>query len=183
MTRAPLSLLLPLLLLALPASAAHKAPPPHPRETAPHPKHLGGAGRWQAYAFGTKAAPVCYLYGDPVKTGPKNFRRKAPVAMVTHRPEEHVFNVVSFTEFTPLKVGSAVSLDVDATKFDLFTHGDTAWSPTAETDKTIVETMSKGREAIVKTTPKTGPQITDTYSLVGFTKALLLIDKACGVKR
>lgn len=184
MKRAPFGLLfLPLLLLAPPASAAHKPPPEHQRERIAQPRHLGGSGKWQAYAFGPKGAVVCYLYGDAVKTEPKKFRRKTPIAMVTHRPSENVYNVVSFTDFLPLKTGSGVSLDIGGTKFALFTHGDTAWSPTAGTDKTIVDTMRKGREAIVKATPQKGPKLTDTYSLLGFTKALLLIDKACGVKR
>ena len=176
-------LVLPLLFLALPASAAPKPRPAHPPVKAPHLRRLGGAGRWEAYAFGTKGAPVCYLYGDAIKTEPKDFRRKTPVAMVTHRPDEHVFDVVSFSEFLPLKKGSDVSLDIGGRKFDLFIHGDTAWSPTSETDKTIVETMIKGTEATVEATPQKGPRITDTYSLIGFTKALSLIDKACGVKR
>jgi hypothetical protein len=187
MTKIRLCLLISplLLLLAVPAGAAKKHAPAaaHPEGTAPHPRPLGGAGEWEAYAFREKSGPVCYLYGHPVKTEPKNGKRRAPVAMVTHRPDEHVFDVISFTEFYPLKAGSSVSLDVGGSKFDLFTHGDTAWSPTAETDKTIVETMRKGRDAVVTASPLKGPRTTDTYSLTGFTKALSLIDKACDVKR
>ncbi len=179
------ALVLPLLFLAAPAGAAGKPAPaaPHPVPKEIHLRHLGGAGEWQAYAFREKSGPVCYLVGSPIKTEPKALKRKRPVAMVTHRPDEHVFNVVSFTEFYPLKSGSDVSLDVGGTDFDLFSHGDTAWSRSSDTDKTIVEGMAKGREAIVKATPRKGPQTADTYSLIGFTKALSLIDKACGVER
>jgi hypothetical protein len=182
--RLPL-LILPLLLVAAPVYAAKKSAPAasHPVEAAPHLKHLGGAGDWEAYSFREKFGPVCYLVGHPAKTAPKDEKRKPPVAMVTHRPDEHVFDVISFTEFYPLKPKSSVSLDVDGTKFDLFTHGDTAWSPTAETDKTIVEVLRKGRDAVVTATPKEGPETKDTYSLSGFSKSLSLIDKACDVKR
>jgi hypothetical protein len=103
--------------------------------------------------------------------------------MVTHRPAEKVANVVSFVEGYPLKEGSDVSLDIGGAKFDLFTKNDSAWARTAELDKTIVEAMAKGKQAVVKGTSQKGPPTTDTYSLSGFAQALSLIDKACDIKR
>jgi hypothetical protein len=103
--------------------------------------------------------------------------------MVTHRPDEKVASVVTFVEGYPLKESSDASLDVGGTKFDLFTKGDSAWAATADLDKTIVEAMTKGKQAIVKGTPQKGPATTDTYSLAGFAQAVALIDKACDVKR
>ena len=41
----------------------------------------------------------------------------------------------------------------------------------------------RGRQALVKGQPAKGAATTDTYSLIGFTKALNEIDKACGIKR
>ena len=85
--------------------------------------------------------------------------------MVTHRPDENVANVVSFVEGHPLKEGSEVSLDVGGAKFDLFTKGDSAWAPTAELDKAIVEAMTKGKQAILKGTPRRkGRPTTDTLT-------------------
>jgi hypothetical protein len=65
----------------------------------------------------------------------------------------------------------------------LFTKGDSAWAATADLDKTIVEAMAKGRQAILKATPQKGPPTSDSYSLSGFAQTLALIDKACGIKR
>ena len=103
--------------------------------------------------------------------------------MVTHRPDEKVANVVSFDEGYPLKEGSAAALDIGGTKFDLFTKGDSAWAATSDLDKTIVEAMTKGKQAILKATPQKGKPTTDTYSHAGFNQALAMIDKACGIKR
>jgi len=58
-----------------------------------------------------------------------------------------------------------------------------AWAATADLDKTIVEAMAKGKQAILKGTPQKGKPTTDTYSLAGFVQALAMIDKACGIKR
>jgi Invasion associated locus B (IalB) protein len=146
-------------------------------------QRLGSAEGWTAYVYKEKSGQVCYLAGVPQKSEPANIRRKPPTALVTHRPEEKVANVVSFVEGYPLKEGSAASLDIGGTKFDLFTKGDSAWAATSDLDKTIVEAMAKGKQAILKGTPQKGKPTTDTYSLAGFAQALTMIDKACGIKR
>jgi Invasion associated locus B (IalB) protein len=148
------------------------------------PAHrIGGVGAWNAYFYKGKSGRVCYLAGAPQKTEPARFKHRPPAATVTHRPEENVFNVVNFDEGYPLKEGSAASVDVDGTTFDLFTKGDGAWSRTSDLDKTIVEAMAKGKQAIVKGIPQKGSSTTQTYSLAGFAQTLALIDKACDVKR
>jgi len=154
-----------------------------PASPAPPSQRLGTAEGWTAYIYKEKTGQVCYLAGGPQKSDPANAKRKPPTARVTHRPEEKVANVVSFVEGYPLKEGSDASLDIGGTKFDLFTKGDSAWARTADLDKTIVEAMAKGKQAIVKGTPPKGQPTTDTYSLAGFAQALAMIDKACGIKR
>jgi hypothetical protein len=146
-------------------------------------EQLGSADAWTAYAYSESSRKVCYLVGEPKRSEPAGGKRRHPLAMVTHRPGEKIANVVSFVEGYRLKEGSEVSLDIGGTKFDLFTKGDSAWARTAELDKMIVETMAKGKLAIVKGTPQKGTATTDTYSLAGFAQALALIDKACDVRR
>ena len=146
-------------------------------------QRLGSAEGWTAFVYKEKSGQVCYLAGEPKKSDPANTKRKPPTAMVTHRPDEKVTNVVSFVEGYPLKEDSAASLDIGGTKFDLFTKGDSAWAATADLDKTIVDAMAKGKQAILKGTPQKGKPTTDTYSLAGFAQALAMIDKACGIKR
>jgi hypothetical protein len=159
-----------------PATGAAASPPPASQR-------LGSAEGWTAYEFKEKSEQVCYLAGEPQKSEPAGVRRKPPTAMVTHRPDEKVANVVSFDEGYPLKEGSSAVLDIGGTKFDLFTKGNSAWAATSDLDKTIVEAMAKGKQAILKATPQKGKPTTDTYSLAGFSQALAMIDKACGIKR
>ena len=150
---------------------------------APASQRLGTAEGWTAYVYKEKTGQVCYLAGVPHKSEPANAKRKPPTAMVTHRQEEKVANVVSFVEGYPLKEGSDASLDIGGTKFSLFTKKDSAWAATPDLDKTIVEAMAKGKQVVVKGTPQKGQPTTDTYSLAGFAQALAMIDKACGIKR
>ena len=158
------------------------APAPAPA-AAGKTRTLGTEGSWTAYEFQDMSGRVCYLVSPAQKSEPAGARRKPPSAMVTHRPEEKIANVVSFVEGYALKDGSEVSIDVGGAKFELFTKDGSAWARNAELDKTIVTALIKGRSAVVKGTPQHGAPTTDTYSLSGFSRALALIDKACGVKR
>jgi hypothetical protein len=174
------------LLAAMPAAeaAAPKKPQAAAAPSAGGPTDsLGTSGPWSAYATRDKAGRVCYLVGQPEKSDSAGTPRKAPSAMVTHRPAENISNVVSFVEGYALKEGSEVALEIGDKKFELFTKDDGAWARTAELDRTIVGTLAHGKSAVVKGTPQKGRATTDVYSLAGFAKALALIDKACGVKR
>jgi hypothetical protein len=170
------------------SAAAHAETSKKPGNAAQSPagtpaERLGAADAWTAYAYSEKSSKVCYLAGEPKKSEPASGKRKRPMAMITHRPGEKVANVVSFVEGYSLREGSDVALDIGGAKFDLFTKGDSAWARTPELDKSIVEAMTKGKQAIVKGMSQKGLGSTDTYSLAGFAQALALIDKACDVKR
>jgi hypothetical protein len=160
-----------------PAASGNAAADPGPA------KSLGSEGTWSAYLAQNKAGKVCYLVGQPEKTEPASMKRKPVMAMVTHRTEDNVSNVVSFDEGYPLKADDDVVVEVGPEKFPLFGKDDTAWARTAELDKTIVTALAKGKDVVVKGTPQKGHPTTDTYLLAGFSKALALIDKACDVKR
>lgn len=179
------------LMVISPAPAAaqpkkhHVAPAPAAPATPPAPvaHPLGSFDAWSAFASQDKTGKVCYLVGQAQKSEPASFARKPPSAMVTHRPVEKITNVVSFVEGYTLKDGSDVALDINGSKFELFTKDDSAWARTSDLDKTIVAALAKGRQAVVKGMPQKGPATTDTYVLAGFSKALAAIDKACGVTR
>jgi hypothetical protein len=175
--------LFPLAMSVAGAAEKKKSSDAPPASSAGPAQRLGTAESWTAYVYKDKSGQVCYLAGGPQKSEPGTAKRKPPTAMVTHRPEEKVANVVSFVEGYTLREGSDASLDIGGTKFDLFTKGDSAWARTADLDKTIVEAMVKGKQAIVKGTPQKGQPTTDTYALAGFAQALTMIDKACGIKR
>jgi hypothetical protein len=149
----------------------------------PAAESRGCCGDRGAHRSPGKARPRLYHGGAPQKSEAAGTSRKPPMAMVTHRPAENIANVVSFVEGYPLKEGSDVELEIGDRKFELFTKDDSAWARTAELDRTIVGVLGKGKSAVVKGMPQKGRPTTDIYALAGFSKALALIDKACGLKR
>src|ERR1051326_2258222 len=146
-------------------------------------ERLGDAQGWSAFAETDKNAKACYLVGRPVKTDPENLKRGDIYVYVTHRPAEKSYNVVMFAAGYPYKDATDAELSVDTHKFPLFTNKESAWSRDAATDKAVVDTMAKAKQAVLKGTSARGTVTTDTYSLEGFAPMLSQIDKACGVKR
>jgi hypothetical protein len=164
----------------------HPAPPPAPAPAQPPSEGaqtLGTVSGWTAYLSKDKTGRICYVYGQPQKSEPAGTKRKSPMMMITHRPDEKIANVVSVVEGYPLKEGSDVQLEVGKNKFDLFAKEDSAWARTSDLDRTIVTALGKAKHAVAKGNPQKGPGTTDTYALAGFPQALAMIDKACGVKR
>jgi invasion protein IalB len=164
--------------------AAKPAPAEAPSADPGPGKPLGSSvGGWTAYLAQNSTGKVCYVVAQPEKSQSAGVKRKTVMAMVTHRTEDHVANVVSFAAGYPLKEGADVQLAIGSDKFPLFASDDTAWARTAELDKAIVAALEKGNQAIVKAVPKKGHVTTDIYALSGFSQALARIDKACDVKR
>ncbi|HTT79912.1 MAG TPA: invasion associated locus B family protein [Stellaceae bacterium] len=167
---------------ALPAAAARQRRATH-GEIAAAAETLGSAGAWSAYVAHDHTGRVCYLAGQPQRSVAAGVRRDQPMAMVTHRPAEHIADVVSFVEGYELKPASVVTVAVGDRKFHLFTKGDSAWDKTSELDRTVVAALARGTTAVATGEAENGRRTTDIYSLDGFSKVLDLIDKACGVSR
>jgi hypothetical protein len=144
---------------------------------------LGTFAGWKSYTLPEAHSEICYALTNPAKADDKVKRSTKPLLMVTHRPGEKIYNVVSLLIGYDLPADGSAAVTVGKAKFDFFTKTETAWSRDSDTDKAVVTAMIKATDLTVKTKPAKGPETTDSYSLAGFTDALAAIDKACKVKR
>jgi len=149
---------------------------------ADEPKVVSTHGDWTAYSFKEGNATVCYMASQPKKAEGNYKKRDDIFALVTHRPAENTRNVFSYIAGYEYKSGSDVILDIDGTKYTLFTHKDMAWARDADTDNKIAAALRKGSKMVVKGTSTRGTETTDTFSLKGTGGASDAINKACNVK-
>ena len=152
---------------------------------AAEPKVLGTFKDWNAFAFDEGGHKVCYMSSQPKKKDPANVKRGDIYVLVTHRPGEKSFDVVSFIAGYSFKKESEASVDLGSKSFKLFTDGETAWARDADTDKALVAAMkdAKGKPMVMKGTSGRGTKTADTYSLDGLAEAYTAINAACSVKR
>ena len=136
---------------------------------------------WSAFRYKEDGETVCYMASTPKQAEGDYTSRGDVFAIVTHRPASNRIGEVSINAGYTYKTESAVRLKIGPKSWDLFTNGASAWAPTAVDDKAIVKAMRAGSSMTVKGTSSRGTLTTDTYSLLGFSKALGAITKACGL--
>jgi len=141
---------------------------------------IGTHGKWTAYTYTENKQPVCYIAAKPERSE-GNYRNRDEVLMlVTHRPAEKAYDVVSVVAGYQYKPDSDAVVTVGAQKFDLFTVGtDRAWARDAKIDRAIAQAMIKGNTAVVRGTSSRNTNTTDTFSLSGFTAAYKAISDTC----
>lgn len=143
------------------------------------PESIGSFGNWQAVAFDENGNKGCYITSKPTKEEGDYTQRGRVYVLVTNRPADKTFDVVSFVAGYTYKDGGEVTVAIDQTEFDLFTSKDTAWAADADTDAQLVAAMRKGNRMVVRGTSSRGTATADTYSLSGFTKAYQAMADAC----
>ncbi len=150
---------------------------------APEPKAIGQFENWSAVTFEEEGNLVCYITSEPVKEEGDYTKRGRVYALVTHRPANDSFDVVTFIAGYTFQDGSEVTAEIGDATFTLFTNEDGAWAMDSETDRNLVQAMIKGRDMVVRGVSSRGTKTTDTYSLMGFSRAYREINKACNVSR
>ena len=143
---------------------------------------LKNPGIWGAFTSNEEEGRACYLAGQPKKSRPKGVKRGPIWLFVTHRPYKNIRGEISVNVGYPLKTNSFVNIQINSEVFKLYTDEVTAWVEDTKTEARLVAAMRKGKKMIVRGTSKRGTNTTDTYSLNGFTRAHMAINRACKVK-
>ena len=146
-------------------------------------KDLGTFNDWKAVSYEENGQKVCYMSSRPKKLEPKGKVRGDAYILITHRPAEKSYNVVSIAAGYVYQKGSEVNVKVGPTGFTLFTDGDTAWARDEATDKSLSNAIRNGKGMVIKGTSARGTKTTDTYSLSGAGDAFSAIGEACGAKK
>jgi invasion protein IalB len=166
---------LPILVLAFGSAAALAGPAAAQAD----PESIGSFGDWQAVTFDENGNKGCYITSKPTKEEGDYTQRGRVYVLVTNRPADKTFDVVSFVAGYTYEDGGEVTVTIDQAEFDLFTSKDSAWAADADTDAQLVAAMKKGNSMVVRGTSSRGTDTTDTYSLSGFSKAYQAMAEAC----
>jgi hypothetical protein len=136
---------------------------------------------WGAYRYEGKNGRMCFVSSVPTKsTGKYDPKNRGDIhVFVSHGPAKAERNVVQVIAGYRYKKQSDVTLKIDRNTFKLFTMDDRAYAESEEDDLRIIKAMKRGSKMTVVGTSSRGTVTTDTYSLLGFTKAKSVIDKTC----
>lgn len=154
-------------------------------QTANAPERIGEHGDWLVYHYGSGVDEICYILSEPKRKHPGGLNRGRVFFSVTHR-EDGTRNEVSLRAGYKFSSKSKPFAKISGREFSFYTgvqEGDErahwAWMHSPEDETAFIEAMKKGSEMVIKGTSSRGTLTTDTYSLIGVTKALEAIDKKC----
>ncbi|HZP21564.1 MAG TPA: invasion associated locus B family protein [Bauldia sp.] len=145
------------------------------------PSPIGSFKQWSAYTSNEADGKMCFIASQPTdtKTSQPISSRDPVFFMITVIPAKKIVNEASTIIGYAFKEGSKVTVDVDGTKFTMFTDKDSAWVENPADEPQLVAAMKGGSKMTVQGTSRRGTVTTDSYSLSGISAALDAIAKAC----
>jgi hypothetical protein len=140
------------------------------------PTLVGTFKDWTAWSYtgsyaGNGQGKVCYIYSEPSKAQPNGLDHGRVSFSVTSSPSQGVHNEANFVAGYPFKEQSSVTVDIDGTKFTMFTQGDSAWLLNKEEEPQLLAAMKKGKAMVISAVSRRGNKTTYNYSLSGVTAA------------
>ena len=145
-------------------------------------KELAKFNDWSAFAEGEGKNLACMAVSKPKKAEGNYSRRGDVFAIVTHLPGQNKWNEFSIVAGYNYQPNSNPDVTIGDMKFQLFTSGSRAWSFSPSEDEKIVKFLKSSMKMKVVGTSSRGTITSDTYSLVGFSKAYQKINEACKKK-
>jgi hypothetical protein len=150
--------------------AAHAATPAAP-------KQIGKFDDWQAATYVEGGQTVCYALTRARSSSPALAGRGAVVLTVTQRP--NLRDVVAFSAGFAYAKDATAAVEAGTAKFDFYTAQRSAF---AREGAAAVAAFDKAARAVVRSPGPKGGQVTDNFSLRGFSAAYAAINKACPAK-
>ncbi len=170
-------LTLALAAVALPVAAHAQAQAPKPQAPAAKPagpKQIGKFGDWTAATHQDGGATICYAFVRAQSSTPALQGRGEVVLTVSQRPANR--DTVAISAGFAYAANAAVTVQVDQAGLDFYTAQRNAF---ARDGKAAVAAFQKGSRAIARSPGPRDAQVTDTFSLTGFTDAYKAIVKEC----
>jgi len=168
------------LVLATPALAQQKTakPAPHPTPAATNPpKAIGKFDDWQAATHVEAGQTVCYAFTYAQSSTPAVPGRDKVVLTVTQRQSGR--DAVAISAGFTYATNAAVAVQIDQAAFDFYTAPRSAF---ARDGHGAVTALQHAKLLVAQSPAPHNIQVSDTFSLKGFSAAYIAINKACPAK-
>jgi hypothetical protein len=162
-----------------PSTAARPAAAPAAVPGGASATQVASFGDWGVYTAQSGRAKICYALTQPKDRLPKNLNRDPAYLFVSFRPAENVRNEVALVMGFATKEDSPAQATIGTSSYALLTKEENAWLKNPAEEGQAISTMSKAQSLQVKVLSRRGNQLTDRYSLNGFSAALERARKEC----
>jgi invasion protein IalB len=144
---------------------------------APSPTRIEQFKAWGAYSYKSGKNTVCYVLSVPTTKEPASVNHGDIFFIVSQRPGQNISYEPQAMMGYPLKVGSKVTVKIDAKSFTMFTKDSAAWVENAAEEPALVAAMKSGKTMSVAAVSGRGTPTSYTYSLQGISDAFKRVEK------
>lgn len=138
------------------------------------PKAIGKFDDWEAATHAESGETICYAFTRATSSTPSVPGRGEVVLTVTQRPGMR--DVVAISAGFAYAPGAEVTVQTDAGSFPFYTAQRSAF---ARDGHAVVAAFGKSAKAVAKSPGPHGAEVTDSFSLRGFSPAYAAVNKAC----
>lgn len=135
---------------------------------------------WTLYAHSGAPADICFITSQPKEATPPGSLNDRSFFYVSAWPKDGVKAEISIKLGRTIKAGSNVSVQIGNSSYELFTKGDKAFVNDPTEELKLIDSMKRGSFMVIKAVDAGGQEITETYSLIGVTKAIGTLEQGCG---
>ena len=132
---------------------------------------------WNVFKSDRGDSVVCYLVSIPIREEGNFLHRGEPYLMVTNLVNDS--DEVSVSSGFIYKQTSDIEMSFGSKKFYLFPYMALAWAHDSNDDIDIIKEMQKSEEVTITGTTRDNKTSSDTYSLIGFSKAYAKLKEVC----
>ncbi|MDY8107632.1 invasion associated locus B family protein [Fulvimarina sp. 2208YS6-2-32] len=136
------------------------------------PTRMNQYNDWGTYSYSDTSGKVCYILSTPKQMQPANVDHGDIFFLVSQKPGQGIAYEPQLVMGYELKEDDKVEVDIDGTKFTMFSKKDSAWMENAAQEPQLVASLRAGRSMTISATSKRGTDTRYTYSLSGVTAAL-----------
>ncbi|MEN2495303.1 MAG: hypothetical protein TECD_01225 [Hyphomicrobiaceae bacterium hypho_1] len=134
---------------------------------------------WVLYSHEGNSAKICFISAKPRERKPSNYKKKASYFYISAWPDSGVKEEISINIRNELQNGSIVTAQIGSSRYRFFTKGSKAFIEKPTEELKMIKSMKLGSFMVVRATTKDGTKIEETYSLLGITSALNLLNNSC----
>ena len=123
-----------------------------------------------------KDTEYCFISSKPIKTIIPEGKLRGKYGLIVYRMNKSPDIIVQLNAGFEYKSSDSVSVTIDESRYSFYTDLDTAW---ADDDSKVIYAMKKGLDFVTTGISSKGTEVTDTYSLKGFTSAINKLINDC----
>lgn len=148
------------------------------RQSEPELTTLGIFEYWQAEIGEVEGQTSCFIWSNPLAREPGGWLPESAQFVVAHWPELDRYNQIGVYAGYVYQDGSEVLVTIGDQTFTFTTGGRWAHASPQDTHE-LIQALRRGRQMTVEGVSKLGTRTIDTYSLLGSTRAMEIIDQGC----